>query len=192
MDNPVTGQRTVFHHTARDTDGELLQLTWSGGPDWAAGPKHVHRLQEERFEVVAGRVRSHVDGVERSHGPGEVFVAPAGSVHTVWSDGDASVELLVEFRPALRSEDVLETLAALAVAGRTNADGMPSDPLQLALIVHDFRDEIHLARPPFLVQRALFGPVAWLARRLGRRGALPYRPSPAVAAGAHAQVAETG
>jgi quercetin dioxygenase-like cupin family protein len=182
MFNPATRQRTVFHRTARDTAGELLQLTWAGGPEWAAGPPHVHRRQEERFEVLGGRVRSNVDGVERSHGPGDVFVAPAGSVHTVWSDGDEDVELLVEFRPALRSEDVLETLAALAIEGRTNAAGVPSDPLQLALLVHDFCDEIYLARPPLVVQRALFGPLAWLARRLGRRGTLPYcamAPAPA-------------
>ena len=48
--NPVTGLRTVFHQTAADTNGELLQLTWAGGPGWAAGSKHAHRKQEERFE----------------------------------------------------------------------------------------------------------------------------------------------
>src|SRR3712207_7745407 len=53
-----------------------------------SGPKHVHRRQTERFEVLAGRARSHVDGAERSHGPGDVFVAPAGAVHTVFNDGE--------------------------------------------------------------------------------------------------------
>jgi hypothetical protein len=37
--NPVTGLRTVFRKTARDTDGELLQMEWIGKPGWSAGPQ---------------------------------------------------------------------------------------------------------------------------------------------------------
>jgi mannose-6-phosphate isomerase-like protein (cupin superfamily) len=180
MFNPVTGQRTTFHRTARDTGGELLRLEWAGGAGWSAGPLHVHRKQEERFQVLDGVARSHVDGVEHLHGPGDVFVAPAGSVHTVANAGDADIRLLVEFRPALRSEDVLETLAALAREGRVKSDGAPSDLMDLALLVHDYEDEIHLASPPLALQRLVFGPIAWLGHRLRRPATRPY-PVPATA-----------
>jgi mannose-6-phosphate isomerase-like protein (cupin superfamily) len=180
MFNPVTGQRTVFLQTAADTAGALLQLEWAGGPEWAAGPEHVHRRQEERFEVLAGRARSSIDGVERLHEPGDVFVAPPGAVHTVANAGDGEVRLLVEFRPALRSEDVLETLASLARAGRVKPDGAPRDLVELALLLREYEDEIYLARPPLAVQRLVLGPVAWLARRLGRRPERAY-PVPAAA-----------
>jgi hypothetical protein len=50
--NPVTGLRTVFRKTARDTAGEQLQLDWISEPGWTTGPDHVHPLQEERFEVL--------------------------------------------------------------------------------------------------------------------------------------------
>ena len=172
--NPSTGQRTVFHQTAADTDGTLLQLEWTGGPGWRAGPRHVHRLQEERFEVLEGRIRSYVDGLERVHATGAVLAVPARAAHTVWNDGDGPVRLLVEFRPALASETVLETLAALAATGRTRADGVPRNLLDLALVVHDYEDELYLERPPLFVQRAVFGPLAWLARRLGRSAVMPY------------------
>jgi mannose-6-phosphate isomerase-like protein (cupin superfamily) len=180
MFNPVTGQRTVFLQTAADTAGALLQLEWAGGAGWSAGPEHVHPKQEERFEVLAGRARSRVDGRERIHEPGDVFVAPAGSVHTVSNAGDGDVRLLVEFRPALRSEDVLETLAALARAGRVKPDGAPRDVVDLALLVRDYEDEIYLARPPLALQRLVLGPIAWLGHRLGRRPTRPY-PVPATA-----------
>ncbi len=172
--NPSTGQRTVFHQTAADTAGALLQLEWMGGPGWRARPEHVHRRQEERFEVLEGRIRSFVDGRERVHAAGDVLIVPPRAVHTVWNDAEEPVRLLVEFRPALASETVLETLAALAAAGRTRADGVPSNLLDLALIVHEYEDEIYLERPPLAVQRAVFGPLAWLGRRLGRSAALPY------------------
>ena len=174
MFNPSTGQRTVFHQTAADTDGTMVQLEWMGGPGWGAGPKHVHRRQEERFEVLEGRIRSYVDGQERVHPTGDVLVVAPGAAHTVWNDADGPVRLLVEFRPALASETVLETLAALAVMGRTRADGVPRNLLDLALVVHDYEDEIYLERPPLFVQRAVFGPLAWLGRRLGRSAAVPY------------------
>ena len=48
--NPVTGLRTVFRKTARDTDGELLQVDWIGEPGWTTGPDSPS-LQEERFGV---------------------------------------------------------------------------------------------------------------------------------------------
>lgn len=179
--NPVTGLRTTFHKTAADTAGELLQVEWAGGPGWAAGPKHVHRDQEERFEVLAGRVHSFVNGTEATHGPGDVIVAPPGAVHTVWNAADDDVRLLVEFRPALRSEQVLETLAALAVQGRVKADGVPRNLLELALVIHDYEPEIYLAQPPLFVQRALFAPLAALGRRLGYSAEVPYSPDDASA-----------
>lgn len=36
--NPVTGLRTVFRKTARQTSGELLQVDWIGEPGWTTGP----------------------------------------------------------------------------------------------------------------------------------------------------------
>jgi quercetin dioxygenase-like cupin family protein len=172
--NPVTGLRTVFRQTSRDTDGTLLQVDWIGNPGWVAGPDHVHPHQEERFEILSGRMRSRVDGVERIHRAGDVIIAPAGSTHTVWNDSDDTLHLRVEFRPALRSEVVLETLAGLARDGKTNQDGVPSDPLQLALIVNEYQGEIYFTRPPLAMQRMVFGVLASIARLLGYRADHPY------------------
>ena len=36
--NQVTGLRTVFRKTARQTSGELLQVDWIGEPGWTTGP----------------------------------------------------------------------------------------------------------------------------------------------------------
>jgi quercetin dioxygenase-like cupin family protein len=98
--NPVTGLRTVFRKTAQETSGELLQVDWIGEPGWTTGPDHVHPLQEERFEVLSGRLGLRVGGAERVHGAGDVIVAPAGSAHAAWNAGDDSVRVLVDFRPA--------------------------------------------------------------------------------------------
>lgn len=41
--NPVTGLRTIFSKTARETSGELLRVDWIGSPGWTTGQDHVHR-----------------------------------------------------------------------------------------------------------------------------------------------------
>ena len=143
--NPVTGLRTVFRKTAQETSGELLQVDWVGEPGWTTSPDHVHPLQEERFEVLSGRLGSRVAGVERVHNVGEVIVAPAGSPHAVWNASDDEVHALVEFWPALRTETAFETLAGLSRDGKTNEAGVPKNPLLLALILRDYEDEIYLS-----------------------------------------------
>ncbi len=175
--NPVTGHRIIFRKTTQDTDGALLQMDWIGRPGWKAGPVHVHSYQEETFEVLSGTLGSHVAGVERRHRPGdEVVVVPAGVKHTVWNEGDEEeVHALVEFRPAsLRSEIMLETVFGLAQDGKLSKAGIPSNPFRLALIVHDYEDQIYLGQPPLAVQRVIFGALASIGRLLGYRAEYPY------------------
>jgi quercetin dioxygenase-like cupin family protein len=172
--NPATGLRTVFRRTAGDTGGELLQVEWIGESRWTTGPDHVHRSQDERFEVLAGRLGLRVDGDEHVLTTGDVLSAPAGAPHAAWNAGDEEVRVLVDFRPALRTETAFETLAALAQEGRTTRAGAPRNPLLAALILRHFEAEIYFVRPPLAVQRALLGPLAALARALGMRAERPY------------------
>ena len=172
--NPVTGLRTVFRKTAQDTGGELLQVDWIGSPGWTTGPDHVHRRQDERFEVLSGKLGLRVEGVERVLGEGEVLVAPAGYAHAGWNAGDDEVHALVDFRPALRTETAFETLAGLAVDGKTNGAGAPKNPLRLALVLREYEDEIYFVRPPLFVQKVIFGVLAKVARLLGYQTVYPY------------------
>jgi len=79
LKNPVNGERITFRATAADTGGELLAIDLrlpAGGrvPGW----RHVHPLQEERFEVVEGTMRFRLGRERVTAGPGEVIVVPAG------------------------------------------------------------------------------------------------------------------
>ena len=172
--NSVTGLRTVFRKTAEETSGELLQVDWIGEPGWTTGPDHVHPRQEERFEVLSGRLGLRVGGVERVHSAGDVVVAPAGAPHAAWNAGDGEVHVLVDFRPALRTEIAFETLAGLARDGKTNGAGAPKNPLMLALVLREFEDEIYFVRPPLAIQRVIFGVMAKVGWLLGYRAEYPY------------------
>jgi quercetin dioxygenase-like cupin family protein len=172
--NPVTGLRTVFRKTLQETSGELLQVDWIGSPRWTTGPDHVHPRQEERFEVSSGRLGLRADGIERVHGVGDVIVVSAGSPHAVWNAGDDEVHVVVDFEPALRTERAFETLVGLVRDGKTNRAGAPKNPLQLALILREFEEEIYFVRPPLAVQRVILGALAFIGRLLGYRAEYPY------------------
>jgi quercetin dioxygenase-like cupin family protein len=170
LKNPASGERITFRQTAADTDGELLAIDL----ELPAGRKvpgglHIHPLQEERFEVVEGTMRFRMGRERIVAGPGDVVVVPAGVKHDFANAGDEEALVRVDVRPALNMEQLFETAVGLAEQGRTMLGGIPK-PLDLALFVEEFEDEVQAAFPPRWVQRLALRPLAWLARLRGHRG----------------------
>ena len=62
LEHPVTGERLVWRKVARDTGGQLLQADLYVAPGGFVAAEHVHPMQEERFEVLAGVLRLLIDG----------------------------------------------------------------------------------------------------------------------------------
>ena len=123
--NPVSGENLTFRQTAADTDGDLLAFDLELTPDGHVPGLHVHGKQEERFEVVEGRMKFKLGLKTIIAEAGDVVVVPAGKAHKFENAGDEVAKARVEVRPALRMEDLLETTVQLAKEGRTNAKGMP-------------------------------------------------------------------
>ncbi len=174
LEHPITRERIVFRKTARDTGGELLQADLYLPPGGFVAAEHIHPRQEERFEVVSGTLRGRVAGKELTAGPGEKVVVPAGTAHVWWNSGDSEMHVLVDVRPALRIENFFETFFGLAQDGKVNPKtGLPN-PLQLAVTLRAFRNELILAQPPRLAQTLLFGSLGSIGSLLGYHGEYPY------------------
>jgi quercetin dioxygenase-like cupin family protein len=163
LDNPITGERITFRRTAADTAGEVLEFDLELAPDGHVPGKHVHPAQEERFEVVSGTMKFKMGRVTRIAHAGDTVVVPAGTPHKFENGGDETAHVRVQVTPALRMENLLETATQLAIDGRTNKRGMPK-PLDFALFVREFENEVVGAFPPVWVQKATMAPVAWIAR----------------------------
>ena len=190
LDNPVTGERITFRRTAADTVGAALEFDLELAPDGHVPGKHVHPSQEERFQVVSGTMKFKMGRKTIVAGPGEVVVVPAGTAHKFANGGDETAHVRVQVTPALRMEDLLETATRLAIEGRTNKKGMPR-PLDFALFVREFENEVVGAFPPVWVQKATMAPVAWIARNRSLPGTSvrPSRPAIARPSGSHAAIA---
>jgi hypothetical protein len=58
LDNPVTGERFVFHATSDDTAGKLLEFDLVVEPHGRVPGGHVHPGQQESFEILEGTMSS--------------------------------------------------------------------------------------------------------------------------------------
>jgi len=164
--NPVTGERLLFHRTASDTDGEYVLFETTVQPGGFVAARHVHPTQSERFEVVSGTLGLRVGRRTLVAGPGDTVTVPAGAAHRFWNAGDREVRFLCEVRPALTFEGLLETMFALAEAGKTNRKGMPN-PLRLAVIAESHFAVVRLPFPPAPIQRLGLLAGAALGRAVG-------------------------
>jgi quercetin dioxygenase-like cupin family protein len=171
-ENSVQGDRIVVQEGSEDNGGERLVGDLYIRPGGAVAGKHVHAYLTERFEVVSGTVRFHIDGRDELATPGDQIEVAPGVVHDWWNDGDEEARVRVEVRPAERFELMIQNMYGLANDGKTNANGVPR-LLPLALFAREFRREGEFIRPPRIVQRVLFAALAPLARARGYRAINP-------------------
>jgi quercetin dioxygenase-like cupin family protein len=132
------GFRLLLVRTAAETKGELLEMEATYGTSAQLPPTHLHPTQLERFEVLAGAVRTIVDGAERRYETGESFEVPAGTPHQMTGDGPARVGWQVT--PALRTAEFFERLHAAMAA-------QPVDGAELGALLEEFSAEIQFVSP---------------------------------------------
>ncbi len=180
IDNPQSGEHMEFLLTADESGGELLRLELVLDPSALVAAPHLHPRQQERFELLEGTARFRIGGVERDAHAGEVVTVDPGTPHVLGNPTDERARMLVEFRPALRTQQFLETVFAWVNEGLTR-DGLPANPLRLAVLVREYRHEIQavpdksvpLSRLPGPLLDGLLITVGGLGRLLGYRATPP-------------------
>ena len=165
LENPVTGERFTFTHTAASTGGELLAFDFALRPGGTVPIPHVHPIQTERFEVVDGLMRFRVGLRKRIARPGDVVEVAPGVAHSFANAGPDEARLRVEVRPALAMEDMFAEVVEMAQAGRMTRRGLPRSPLELAVLARRYDQEAHAPLLGVRLQRVLLAPLVFLARR---------------------------
>jgi quercetin dioxygenase-like cupin family protein len=166
IENPVSGERITFLQTARDTNGEKLEIELELSPDGHVPGAHVHPEQTETFHVLEGTMKFRMGMKRIVANAGDTVVVPAGRVHKFSNGGDGVARARVEVTPALDMEHLFETAVELAIEGNTTSKGMPK-PLHLALFTRRFEREVRAPFPPAWMVRVLMAPLAWIANRRG-------------------------
>jgi uncharacterized protein YndB with AHSA1/START domain/quercetin dioxygenase-like cupin family protein len=154
LEMPDLGIRIVLERTAQESAGEELRFLVVGRPRGFLAQEHVHVAQHERHEVLSGALRLVVDRRDHVLHEGEAMDVAPGVAHRQLAAAAGDGQVRVSVRPAGRTQELLERLAALSREGRINRFGYPS-PVAGAELVRDFGDEGRATKPPAAVQRAL-------------------------------------
>jgi quercetin dioxygenase-like cupin family protein len=152
--------------TAADTEGAAVRVETAVRPGGFVAAAHVHPFQTERFEVLSGTLGLALRGKAITARPGEKLTIEPGTAHKFWNAGEDELRFLTEITPALEFESLIETMFALAAAGKTDRRGMPN-PLRLAVIAKAHFDTVRLPFPPAALQRLGLALGAPLGRALG-------------------------
>lgn len=150
VESPQMGMSYAFE----ETGGDVVRFEWRIHPGAPEVPLHVHPRQEERLEVISGRIRSRSGGVERLLGPGESVVSPPGEAHTAGVADSGEAVVMAELRPALRYREFLEAIATLDRDGRIDARGRGS-LRAIARRARPHEAEFFQTGVPVAVQRAV-------------------------------------
>ena len=181
--NPVTGEELRFLKTARDTDGELVEVEVTVEPHGFVAAAHVHPFQTERFEIVSGTVGFRLGRGTIEATAGDVVLVEPGTAHKFWNAGEERAVFRTEITPALEFERLIETMFSLAADGKTNRKGMPN-PVRLAVIAKSHFDDVRLPFPPAWMQRASLALGSPLGRLVGYGATYePAAPARALPAG---------
>lgn len=93
-------------------------------------------------------------------------------MHDWWPEDGRLARVLIELRPALRSEKAIMTRWGLAAAGRTNDRGRPG-LLKLSPLAQERADTLIGRLPATGLQKVMSAVLGPLARRRELRGAYP-------------------
>jgi mannose-6-phosphate isomerase-like protein (cupin superfamily) len=161
VEQATTDERVVFHETATSSGGAAVAATIRFHPTGPVAARHLHPRQTEMHELVSGELRLAFPGHDGALQIGRPVTVPAGAPHRIWNDSGDMVELLVEARPALRTDEFLAALLRL----RPPRPRGQWNPLRLAAIASEFPDESHLAGVHPRLQHAVVASLLPLARR---------------------------
>lgn len=120
---------------------ELLALA-SYAPLGSPPPAHLHPGQEERFEVLEGRMRAIVDDDELEIGAGETLEVHAGSTHQMWNPAEEPARVRWSTRPGLRTEQWFRELDSIFAEDGAIANGREVD---FGALLEEYADVFRLA-----------------------------------------------
>lgn len=164
IENPVTGDCIEFLSSPLHGDAGPLIFRCTLAPNAKGSPLHLHRTIAETFQVEQGLLEMEIGavGATRTLFSGEEVRLAPGEAHSFRNPLAEPVVFLSTATPGASFEKFLRAMYGLAADGRTNGDGMPTDPRALALTLH-YADLVIPAVPRGM-QGALVDALTGLAR----------------------------
>ncbi|HLY71799.1 MAG TPA: cupin domain-containing protein [Puia sp.] len=166
LKNPATGDVYEYLELSKDTNGERITLkqTINKGQLY---PKHFHTLQDERFEVLTGKLTIWSEGKTKTLCHGEKITLPKNKPHNHYNNDNEPVTFIQTVSPALDFEYWMENIIGLTIDGkiRNGKTGFIQDLVTLKYL----DSKTYLPNIPLGIQKILMNIVGPLGRLFGYR-----------------------
>ncbi|MBW4474349.1 MAG: cupin domain-containing protein [Stenomitos rutilans HA7619-LM2] len=164
--NPVTGDRMTILHSLYTNGGTYAKFRFDLPPGASGSPLHYHTRMSETFTVLAGNLEMEVGrkGNRRTLQAGDSLHVPPGMHHSFRNASNEWVTFTSENRPAAGFERFIRGMFGLAIDGKVNHEGMPTNLLHLALLLKH-GDIVLVGLSPRL-QRLLISTLVYIAHLL--------------------------
>jgi quercetin dioxygenase-like cupin family protein len=166
VSSPDMGVTVTFLVASDETGGDHVESQVRIPPGEPGPPRHYHIDFEETFTVIEGELTMDL-GVQRGIvlRPGEQVHVPRGVGHRYYNTGDRAAVFHFRAAPGQAYEHGIRAGFGLSHDGRTDARGVPRNPLEAALMIALSRSFV--AGVPHWLQRALTVVGVGLARPCG-------------------------
>lgn len=152
--------------SARDTNGELLEVEVTLAPKAPAAPMHIHPEQEEVFTVQSGVLEVFAHGRWQRLAAGQSITVPAGMPDAFRNRSGAEVRFTFVLRPALDFDDLLQALARAVQTGEFRAGRSLRGMVRMAMAQMKYARSTVYCNP---LLRFLIRAASALGRLLGYR-----------------------
>lgn len=162
--NPFSGERLAILTSANETGGQLLVFELFLPPGKHVPSRHTHPRQEERFTVLSGTMRFWLGWRTFLAKPGDTVTVPRGVAHWFGNAGSDESRTRVEVRPALQTEELFETTAAVELGEHPSIFAQVRQLPNIARMLLKFQHEVAVPDLPSWIVR----PALMTVARLGR------------------------
>ncbi|MGI9400924.1 MAG: cupin domain-containing protein [Rhizobiaceae bacterium] len=181
--NPKTGSIWKIIEGDQETGGKGFTIEVTCPPDSGQDVlEHLHLDWVEEFEIISGKAKYRLDGVEKTAKKGDRITMPPGQPHIhPWNDGKGKMTYhqIVKFETSNPEafQDVIGaffTMFGLAGEGKAKEDGMPKNLLQFAATIKALTHHRgYDASAPIFLQNLTGATLGTFAGWLGYRAVYP-------------------
>ncbi|MBW4689917.1 MAG: cupin domain-containing protein [Komarekiella atlantica HA4396-MV6] len=153
--------------SSHESSGKYAKIRFDLPPGAKGSPLHYHTNMSETFTVLKGCLEMEVGckGNKRTLQAGESIHVPALTHHSFCNTSNDWVAFTSENQPAGQFEQFIRGMFGLAIDGKVNHEGMPTNLLYFALLLK--KADTILVGPPLIVQKLLVNTLVWIAHQLG-------------------------
>lgn len=124
----------VYTKYSYETDGEYTEFDSMIAPGYD-NPEHYHTLFAETFTCLTGELAITLDGKSVLLKPGESAKVDIGHTHSLANQSNGEATFRTRLEPGYEGfEKAMYIMHGLAEDGLTNKDGIPSNPVHLAVM----------------------------------------------------------